>query len=275
MADKNIAFKLDKVSFLYKSFYNKAIDNISLIIEKGHFWGIIGPNGSGKTTLLDLLAGFRRPYSGKILFNGKNISEYNKKVLAKFISFMPQQFYTNIPFQVEDIILMGRYPFISRFSRPSSYDLHLAKYVIKLLDLTNLIKRYITELSRGEIQRVMFARVLVQDTPIILLDEPTSNMDISYALTTLEIIQEQIRKRGKTAIMAVHDINLASMYCDKLIIMRNGKVVSYGYTHNILNEETIKSIFNVECQIYNNDQYTGAKYVIFKKGIYKAANIHN
>ncbi|RLB07670.1 MAG: ABC transporter ATP-binding protein [Deltaproteobacteria bacterium] len=274
MKDRDSLFRLNKVSFLYKKFHTKAIDNISITIDKGHLWGIIGPNGSGKSTLLDLLSGFRRPSAGNIFFNGKKISEYNKKSLSRLISFVPQKFYINIPFQVKDIIIMGRYPFIPRFSNPSSYDLYLVNQVIKMLDLENFINRYITELSGGETQRVILACAFVQNTPVMLLDEPTSNMDISYVLKILNIIQKQAKTRGKTAIMAMHDINLASMYCDRLIIMKDGKVISYGDTRSILNEEIISKVFNVECQIYN-DQSTGGRYVIFKKDTYKITNTDN
>ncbi len=257
-------FRLDKVSFFYKSSKKKAIDEISISIEKGYFWGIIGPNGSGKTTLLDLLAGFKKPSSGRIFFNGKEILKYKKKELAKAISFVPQKFYVSIPFQVKDILIMGRHPFMGRFSPPSSYDLYLVKSISELLKISDLSDRYITELSGGEIQRVIIARALVQDTPVIILDEPTSNMDISHAIEVLGIIQDQVRKKGKTAIMAIHDINLAGMYCDKLIIIKDGRIVCYGDTSEILEERIIKDVFDVECKVIKENS-TGERYVLFKK----------
>ncbi len=261
---ENILFKLDKVRFVYKKSSKRAIDELSITIEKGHFWGIIGPNGSGKTTLLDLLAGVKKASSGRIFFNGKDISEYTKKELAKAISFVPQQFYIGIPFQVKDILLMGRHPFIGRFSNPSSHDLYLVKMITELLRLSDLSDRYITELSGGETQRVILARAFVQDTPVILLDEPTSNMDISHSLEILNIIQDQVKKKGKTAIMAIHDINLAGMYCNKLIIIKDGRLICYGDTSEILDKKIIKDVFDVECKIVE-DKCTGGRYVLFKK----------
>ncbi|RLE43743.1 ABC transporter ATP-binding protein [Candidatus Woesearchaeota archaeon] len=268
MKDEKL-FELNGVSFLYKKVHRKAIDNVSIDIDRGYLWGIIGPNGSGKSTLLDLLSGYRRPSSGSILFKGKEISEYSKRSLSKLISFVPQKFYINIPFQVKDIVIMGRYPFVPRFSNPSSYDLCLVDRVMRMLELEDLTDRYITELSGGEVQRVILARAFAQDAPVMLLDEPISNMDISHAIKVLNLIHKQVKTRRKTAIMAMHDINLASMYCDKLVIMSDGKVVSYGNTKEVLGEEIISKVFNVECEIYNDK---GERYVLFKKKLINAGN---
>jgi len=263
MEDENL-FEIKNLSFYYGR--KKAVDNISLTIEKGYFWGIIGPNGSGKTTLLDIMIGYRKAYSGSIRYKGKEISGYKRKELSKEISLVPQEFYTNIPFTVKEIVFMGRYPYIPRFSSASDSDIEKVDYVMKLLELNELKDRYITELSGGEKQRVIFARALAQDTPVMLLDEATSNMDIKHTLKVLDILTGRVRKEKKTVISTMHDINLAALYSDKLIVMKEGKIIASGDTDRVLNEETLKKAFEVDCDVYE-ERYSKKKQVLFKRGI--------
>jgi iron complex transport system ATP-binding protein len=257
-----MSFELKSVNFYYAD--KKVIDNFTIMLEPGHFYGIIGPNGSGKTTVLDLLCKHRIPHSGEVLYKNKNINEYSKKKLSKEIALVPQNFYINFPFTVEQVVMMGRYPHISRFSAPSFQDRKIVEDIMAQTDITGFTNRLITELSSGERQRVIFARALAQNTSVLVLDEATSNLDIKYSLSLLNISEERAKQQGKTIIAVMQDINLAAVYCDYLIFMTQGKIADHGMTRKVLKPETIASVFSVESKVYT-EAYCDALQVVFKK----------
>ncbi len=259
---KKTAFEVKNISFYYGR--NRALDDLSLAIEQGRFYGVVGPNGCGKTTLLDILVRNKTPGSGTIKFLGMDMGGYTRRRLAKEISLVPQDFYINFAFTPHEIVLMGRHPYIPRFSSPSSRDLELVAEIMEKMEIDGFNDRHITELSGGERQRVIFARALAQDTPVLILDEGTSSMDIRHTLTTLDMVAHDVKKRGKTVISTFHDLNMAAAYCDRLIFMRSGRVVSEGDTDEVLNEENIRDIFEVDSKIYF-DRYSNSKQVIFRK----------
>ncbi|RLC09655.1 MAG: ABC transporter ATP-binding protein [Deltaproteobacteria bacterium] len=189
---------------------------------------------------------------------------YGGKELAKEIALVPQDFYVNFPFTVEEILLMGRHPYIPRFASPSSDDLQIVDQVMEVLKIAKFKRNYITELSGGEKQRVIFARALAQDTPVVLLDEATSNMDIRYTLDILDIVAGDVETRGKTVIAALHNLNLAATYCDKLVFMKSGRVVSHGDRDQVLTEETLYEVFGIESRVYF-DEYVGSRQVVFRR----------
>jgi iron complex transport system ATP-binding protein len=250
------------VDFYYGD--NKAIDGISLTLEPAKFYGILGPNGCGKTTFLDLVMQNRKPCSGTIEYKGRNIKSYSRLKLAREISLVPQDFYINFPFTVRDIVLMGRHPHIPRFAFPSSKDLDIVNEAMGKMGIDVFGNKYITELSGGEKQRVIFARAMAQDTPVLILDEVTSNMDIQHTLNSLDIMAYQVESKGRTVIAALHDLNLAAAYCDELIFMKSGKIVSQGPTCEVLSETNIKNVFGVDSKIYF-DGYSDSKQVVFKR----------
>ncbi len=255
-------FELDHISFSYAD--RKIIDDISISLAPGKFYGIIGPNGSGKTTMVDLLSRHRLPAEGRISYNSRALSSFSKKELARAIALVPQNFYINFPFTVREIITMGRYPHIPRFSAPSPEDLDTVESVMELTETTGFAERYITELSGGERQRVVFARALSQTTPVLILDEATSNLDINFSLSLLNVAEQRVRHNGDTVIAVMQDINLAAAYCDDLIFMSGGRIAAYGTTESILNPETLRSVFNIETKVYQ-ESYTGSLQVVFRK----------
>lgn len=262
--DRKTVFEVRDISFCYGK--NRVLDNLSVTIEQGKFYGIVGPNGCGKTTFLDLLVRNRTPESGTIKYLGREIKGYTRRKLAKEIALVPQDFYINFPFNVRAIVLMGRHPYIPRFASPSTEDLKIVDEIMEKMEIDNFKDKYITELSGGEKQRVIFARALAQDTPVLILDEGTSNMDIQYTLNILDIVADRVKLEKRTVIAALHNLNLAAAYCDKLIFMKFGRIVSEGNIDEALNEQNIKDVFEVDSRIYF-DQYSNSKQVVFKRKI--------
>ena len=255
-------FECEQITFAYRD--EPVIRDFSMSFEPGKFYGIIGPNGSGKTTVLDLLSKHISPVEGKISFKGKSIASYSRRSLSKELALVPQNFYIRFPFTVQEIVMMGRYPHIPRFASPSADDTAMVADIMDKTGISEFTSRYITELSGGERQRVVFARALAQNTPVLILDEATSNLDINYAISLLNISENRVKEKGNTVISVMQDINLAAAYCDYLIFLNKGRISAHGITSDVLTPDTIHSVFNVEAKVYR-ESYSGALQVVFKK----------
>lgn len=261
--DRKTVFEVRSIGFCYGK--NRVLDDLSLTIKQGRFYGIVGPNGCGKTTFLDLLVRNRPPESGTIKYLERETKGYNRRSLAKEIALVPQDFYINFPFTVKEIVLMGRHPYIPRFASPSAEDLKIVDEIMDKMEINRFEDKYITELSGGEKQRVVFARALAQDTPVLILDEGTSNMDIQYTLNILDVVADRVRLEKRTVIAALHNLNLAAAYCDRLIFMKSGRIVCEGDIDDVLNEQNVKDVFEVDSRIYF-DRYSNSKQVVFRRG---------
>lgn len=251
-------FNLHNVSFAYD--HDMTIKHINCSFVSGNFYSIIGPNGSGKTTLLDLMSGFLTPCTGHINIDQMPILSLTKKELAKKIALVSQDYIINFPFSVKDVVMMGRHPYISRFSHPSTSD---RKKVVKMMEITGILHlqdRKINELSGGERQRCVFARALCQDTQILLLDEAFSNMDIRHTLQMLRIVKQSVKE--KIIISVFHDLNLASSWSDALLMLKNGEVQTFGNSQDILTQQAIKDVFNVS-SIVEFNKHVKAKQVYY------------
>jgi len=255
-------FELTGVSFSYSE--KKVIDDISMSFAPGMFCGIIGPNGCGKTTLLDLFAKHRQPTAGRITYKGRDLGTYSTKELSKEIALVPQNFYINFPFTVREVVMMGRYPHIPRFSAPSAEDISVVQDIMEKTEVSEFTGRFINELSGGERQRVVFARALAQGAHVLILDEATSNLDINHSISLLNICERRMKQQGRTVISVMQDINLAAVYCDYLVFMSRGRIVTHGVTRDVLNPATLRKVFNVDAKVYA-ESYSDSLQVVFKK----------
>ncbi len=260
-------FNIDDVSFSYEG--KKVIDGISQTFQKGTFYGISGPNGCGKTTFLDLVIGHKYSNSGNVRFMGKTIDKIPKPELARHIALVSQNFYINFPYTVMDVVMMGRYPHIPRFSSPAETDFQIVEQVMETTGVDRFKDHLVTELSGGERQRTVFARALAQDTDVLLLDEATSNLDISHTIALLDIVRNRVREKGLTVISVFQDINLAAIYCDEMMFMKNGKMVATGLTEDMMDEMMLENVFHVQSEIRYEPLYQ-TKQAVFKIGIHQS-----
>jgi len=258
-----MAIYLHHISFSYHT------DDIEMTIQDfsgsfmaGSFYSVIGPNGSGKTTLLDLISGFLKPLSGTVEIDGTPLFSFSKNALARMVSIVSQDHVVNFPFSVKDIILMGRHPYIPRFSAPSAKDLQMAENMMEICGIIHLQDRKVNELSGGERQRCVFARALCQDTPILLLDEAFSNMDIHHTLQMLQLVKNSVKKKNKLVISVFHDLNLASTWSDAILVLKKGKTKAFGRSSDVLTKETIQDVFEVS-SIVEYNEHVQAKQVYY------------
>lgn len=231
---------------------HKAIDKISLTVEKGRFYALLGPNGSGKSTLLRLLSGVEKAGKDNILLYGKRFNEYTIKERARLISFVPQSQEIDFPFSCFEIIMMGRFAYQGLSGFGIKEDEKIVRQCMEFTKTENLAERLITQLSGGEVQRVLLAQALAQESEILILDEPTSHLDIKFQLEMMNLLKRLNKEKGITIITSLHDLNLASGNSDYLFFMEGGKIRESGSAREILTEDIIKRIFNVDARIIKN-----------------------
>ncbi|OQX22297.1 MAG: hypothetical protein BWK75_01120 [Candidatus Altiarchaeales archaeon A3] len=225
----------------------KIIDGITFNLEDGKFYGIIGPNGAGKTTLLKLMSKILKPTKGEIFIGEKNINEISYAEIAKIIAYVPQNssFY---PFSVFEYVMLGRIPYLKRLQKEGPKDKLIVENALKFTNALKFKDKSITEISGGEKQRVVIAKALAQGPKILFADEPTSQLDIKYQIETLKIFKE-LTKQGIMVVCALHDLNLAAMFCDVLILMDGGKILVVGTPEEVLTGENIKNVYGIDVEV--------------------------
>ncbi len=220
------------------------VDDVSFEIKRNEFLCIVGPNGAGKSTLLRLLARIINPTAGHILLDGEDISKHEAKELYRKISFLPQTSYFDFPLSVLEVVLTGRYPYLGIFESESEEDIRRAEDCLSLVDMKGFSRRKITTLSGGEQQRASIARVLAQGTDFIFLDEPSSHLDIHHKFALMELLGSLARE-GKGVAAVLHDLDLASRFCDRILVLENGRVSALGEPSHTLSKELLSSVFKV------------------------------
>ena len=260
MSEKSMVnLTIEDVDCYYAS--TKILKDVSFSVKTGTFLGILGPNGSGKTTLLKSISRVLKPNKGAILLDDSDIYHMKTSDVAKNMAVVPQDSSISFSFNTLDIVLMGRTPHLSRLQRESAEDLAIAKQAMEYTGTLHLADRLITELSGGERQRVIIARALTQQPKILLLDEPTSHLDISNQIEIMDILKQLCVEKKLLIVGVFHDFNLAARYCDSIILLKHGKIVAAGKASETLTCENIKIVFEVDA-IVNRHPVTGLPYVI-------------
>lgn len=246
---------LDDVSYRYED--TLALGGIRLEIGSRELVGILGPNGSGKSTLLKLMDGLLKPESGTVFFSGRPIGAFKRSELARRIAFVAQEQPFQFSFTVLEVVLMGRSPHLKRLQFESDRDIEIAMQALRTVDVERLADRSIHELSGGEKQRVLIARALAQEPEIILLDEPTAFLDIKYKMEIFELIASLVRDKQVSVVAVTHDIDLAALYCNRLIILENGRLFSAGAPAEVVTSEGISAAYSCRVLVDRNPA-TGA-----------------
>ena len=224
------------------------LDSLNLSINAGAITGIIGPNGSGKSTLLKMLSGQELASDGELDILGKPASQWGRKELARELAMLPQSSPVPSGITVKELVGCGRYPWVGAFGRMSAKDHAAVDEAIERAGLEKLAYRDMNQLSGGERQRAWLAVALAQDTKILLLDEPTSWLDISHQLNLIETVQTLNRDKGVTVIWVLHDLNQAAQYSDELIVLKEGKLEKQGAAREVVNQQLLKDVFQIEAE---------------------------
>jgi iron complex transport system ATP-binding protein len=249
---------VENLSFCYGR--RKILDKVSFEQKSGKILALLGPNGTGKTTLMKSMSGIMHPLEGRSLLDGENILEMNLKKRAKLVAYVPQNTNTAFPVRVVDAVMMGRKPF-QNFCASREDE----KRVFELLEEMELMPfafKYTNELSGGERQRVFLARALCQEPKLLLLDEPTSSMDLKNQLKTMSMIRKLADGKNLTIVVAIHDINLAAMYCDDFMMLCNQQIFTSGDAQKVLTEANMEMVYGVKADL---QMYDGYRHVVLKK----------
>jgi iron complex transport system ATP-binding protein len=224
------------------------LSGVSLRVDSGSFVGLVGANGAGKTTLLRCLNGALTPDAGTVSVGGDDVSTLSSREASRRVATVPQRTEVGFDFPVRDVVAMGRTPHISRFGTADGDDRDAVDSAMARTEVDDLAERSVSAVSGGERQRVLLARALAQDAPVLVLDEPTASLDINHQVRTLELVSE-LTGEGRTAIAAIHDLNLAARFCDELVVLADGDVLASGPPESVLTEATVSAAFDTPAAV--------------------------
>jgi len=250
-----VKLKIKDVEFSYASV--PILKNVCIELRASEMLSVVGPKGAGKSTLLRCIDRILKPQRGSILLDEREIKEMSRMELAKKMGYIPQSSAQVFPATVFDTVLLGRRPHVGW--RSSEKDTKMVLEMLQMLNIKSFAMRDINELSGGQQQKVFIARALTQEPDVLLLDEPTSNLDIKHQLEVMDIIKNIVREKGIAAIMAIHDLNLASRYADRIVMMNGGEIFDAGDAAAVLTPENIKHVYDVEVKVNNHD---GRPYIV-------------
>jgi len=242
---------VDGLGFAYAD--RATLSDVGLTVAPGEIVGLIGPNGSGKSTLIKLLSGTLGPYTGKAVAAGFDVAATPQRELARALAVVPQEPRFGFPFSVLEIVLMGRHPHLAGLAFESDADIELAREALARCGAAEFADRPIQELSAGERQRVVFARALTQQPRVLLLDEPASFLDIRHQVELYDLVRAEARDGGVAVLSVLHDLNLAAEYCDRIVLLRDGRVVASGPTEEVFSYANLTEVFETEVYVDTND----------------------
>ncbi len=245
---KNLKFGYDN-----KNNSNNILNDISFKVGKGELCGIFGPNGVGKSTLFKCIIGFLKPKHGELTINNKNILKMPVEEIAKLIAYVPQEHKSPFPYLVKEVVLMGRTPHLGGVFGPKKSDIEKAIESMEIIGISNLANKPYTDLSGGQRQLVLLARALTQETELMILDEPTSALDFRNQLKIWSMLKK-LTKRGMSIIVSVHDPNHMLWFCDKVAILKEGKIISNGTPESALTEKVLNELYGDICNVKENKE---------------------
>ena len=259
----NIILKINNLTGGYNQ--EAIVKNVSLEINSGDFLGIIGPNGSGKTTLLRLASRILVPQKGDIELEGRDINKISLKSFCQRMAFVSQDTTINFSFSVWEIVLMGRIPHLKRMQLETKNDFQAAETALLMTDTLHLRDKKIDELSSGERQRVFIAKALAQEPDILLLDEPTSHLDIGHQIQVLDLLMKLNKNNKLTIVMVLHDLNLASSYCNHIALFNQGRIFKQGPVDEVLTYQNIEAVYKTVV-VVNRNPISSKPYVLLVPG---------
>jgi iron complex transport system ATP-binding protein len=253
------AIQMNRVTFSYSN--GAVLRDVDFCVQKGEMVGLIGPNGAGKTTLIRLISGILSAKQGEIQLDGLDPRRLKRSTIAREVAVVPQQFNLPFAYKVEEVITLGRTPFMKPFRDLSAMDRDVIAKTMETVGIKHLEGRCFSELSGGERQKVVLAMALAQEPKLLLLDEPTAHLDISHQVEILELLADMNEKQHLTIIAAMHDLNLASAYFRRLVLLKDGVIIADGTPDRVLTSSMIASAYSVPVHIQNHP-LTGAPYVM-------------
>lgn len=243
--------KIIELSFSYRDI--RVLEGIDTSLKPGEILSVVGPNGTGKTTLLKCITSIITPDRGAVFLGERDTARMSRRELAGYLGYVPQQIPSKFPMTVFEMVLLGRRPHISW--KPSPHDLERVADILQEMKLADLALRDVGRLSGGQRQKVLLARALAQDPEFLLLDEPTSSLDLRHQLEVMEIIRGLVRDNGTGAMIALHDLNLASRFSDRIIMLHNGRIFSEGPPAQVMTFENIRAVYEVEAMVRQENGY--------------------
>jgi len=243
----NALLETTNVSFAYDK--RPILTDATFTVRKGEFVGLVGPNGAGKSTLLKVAIGILRADKGEVHLNGDRLATLTRNQIARRAAFVPQDTGIGSGFTAYEVVAMGRFPYLGRFRPEGAADLEAIENAFVATETTAFRDRYVNELSGGERQRVIIARALAQSTPLMVLDEPTANLDLSHQIEVLSLVKDLCRNHGHAAVAAIHDLGFAAQYCDRIAIVFGGHIVADGPPAEVVTPENLKKYFNVRALV--------------------------
>jgi iron complex transport system ATP-binding protein len=259
-----IDLEIRQVDFSY--FDGLVLHNVSLNIGAGEMVGLLGPNGSGKTTLIKIASGVLKPGKGEVRIDGSSLNHLKRKAIARSIAVVPQQFHIPFAFTVSEVVMLGRVPFIKAFAGETVADRDAVSNALGVVGIGELEQRRFDELSGGERQKVILAMALAQQPRLLLLDEPTVHLDITHQVEILELVRNFNLEQGITVIAAMHDLNLAALYFDRLVLLKEGRVLADGTPTEVLTEEMISEVYATSVRVEQHPVTGGPHIVVTPRG---------
>ncbi|MHB8994183.1 MAG: heme ABC transporter ATP-binding protein [Armatimonadota bacterium] len=246
----------------------EVLRHVDLSLQPGEMVGLLGPNGSGKSTLLRVLSGLLAPKSGSVTLAGMDLHSHTARQRARLIGLVPQYAHIPFAFSVTDVVAMGRNPYLGLLQGPGAQDQAAIAAALERTDCLHLRERLVTELSGGELQRVIIARALAQEPRVLLLDEPTAHLDLNHQLDIANLLRQLNREQGLTVLWVSHDLNLAAEFCERLVMLKDGKLVADGTPDEVITPQWLADVYGLKLPVANNPA-SGRPQVIIQAGAEK------